>query len=377
MKNVWTGILALSVGLLGGWLVQPAWAQQDQLVTEDISGTMEIDFRTRTELDTDGQFVEGSPRLGAKDIYKFSLTVAKTTEYQGTVTRQPDLFTRVIRSPKQKGQLEYNINLAVRNPRNLDEKINVGKWVGTVPLNSATGVYDISAGAKLESALRIAIDARGRQPAFVDKFGGKMIGKSKKEESFAAYTYKRLIGNKTVEIKVAKVDPMRFQDVELAKGPSENYPHAVVSGRLDFDYETGNWLTDGLKFRYNLNGKDVEDVVTGSIKWVEDENRRSNGKGFYDFNLRFNETKNKTPTTEASAFEKLSDEDAFFAVDTSIPCLTGKVSYVDTFISTSDEELLPAKSKITYELHANKLTKTQLVNFFKLWLLGIGPINDE
>jgi len=64
-------------------------------------------------------------------------------------------------------------------------------------------------------------------------------------------------------------------------------------------------------------------------------------------------------------------------VDNSIPCLTGKVSYVDTFISSSDEELSPAKSKITYELNANKLTKTQLVNFFKLWLIGIGPINDE
>ena len=37
----------------------------------------------------------------------------------------------------------------------------------------------------------------------------------------------------------------------------------------------------------------------------------------------------------------------------------------------------PAKSKVTYELNANKLTKTQLVNFFKLWMVGVGPINDE
>ena len=372
--------LALVLGLL---LANPARAQEakgdDALMTEEnaITGTMDIDFKTRTELDTDGTYTEGSPRLGAKDTYKFNLTVAKTTEYQGTVTRQGDLFTRVIRSQKQKGQLQYDVNLAVRNPRNLNQKINVGKWVGTVPMVSATGLYDIAAGAKLESALRIAIDARGKQPAFVDKFGGKMYGKSKKEEGFSSYTYRRLIGDKTVEIKVSKVDPMRFQDLELAKGPSENYPHTVVNGRLDFDYETGNWLTEGVKFRYNLNGKEVEDVMTGSIKWVEDENRRSNGKGFYDFNLRFNEGKNKTATTEADAFEKLSDEDAFFAVDNSIPCLTGKVSYVDTFISSGDEEPTPAKSKVTYELNANKLTKTQLVNFFKLWVIGIGPINDE
>jgi hypothetical protein len=39
--------------------------------------------------------------------------------------------------------------------------------------------------------------------------------------------------------------------------------------------------------------------------------------------------------------------------------------------------LWEAVNKVTYELNANKLTKTQLVNFFKLWVIGIGPINDE
>ena len=78
-----------------------------------------------------------------------------------------------------------------------------------------------------------------------------------------------------------------------AKGPAEIYPHTFVNGRLDYDYETGNWLTDGIRFKYQLNGQDVEDVVTGSIKWVEDPQRASNGKGQYEFNLRFNEDKNK------------------------------------------------------------------------------------
>ena len=45
---------------------------------------------------------------------------------------------------------------------------------------------------------------------------------------------------------------------------------------------------DGITFSYNYNGKDVKDVMTGSIKWVEDENRKANGKGYYEFNLRFN-----------------------------------------------------------------------------------------
>ena len=377
MKRTSLRVLVVHASLLLGLSLVASFARaQEATVTEEgaITGTMDIDFKTRTDLDTNGTYVEGSPALGAKDTYTFHLVVGKTTEYTGKITRQGDLFTKVIKSQKQKAALGFDIALAVRNPKNIDEKKNVGKWVGTLPINTTTGVYDIAGGAKGESPLRIAIDAIGSQQAFTDKFGGKLVGKSKKDEGLASYTYKRLIGTKTVEIKVEKIDPMRFEDVELGKGPSPNYPHTMVNGRLDYDYETGNWLTDGVKFKYNLNGKDVEDVMTGSVKWVEDENRKSNGKGFYEFNLRFNEGKNKPATTESAAFDKLSDEDAFFVVDDTIPCLTGKVTYVDQFVSGTDS---PAKSKITYSLNANKLTKTQMVNFFKLWLLGTGPINDE
>jgi hypothetical protein len=349
---------------------------QDQTLSEQgvIAGTLDIEFKSRTELDTAGTYTEGSSALGAKDTYTLKLTVAKTTEFSGKITRQPDLFTKIIRSQKQKAELGFDINLAVRNPKNLDEKRNVGKWVGTVPINANTGAYEITGGAALESPLRIAIDAIGQQPAFTDKFGGKLIGKSKKEENLASYTYKRLVGNKTVEIKVAKVDPMKFVDLELAKGPAGNYPRTTVNGRLDFDYETGNWLTDGIRFRYNFNGKDTEDIVTGSVKWVEDENRKTNGKGEYQFNLRWNEAKQAPATTESAAFDKLSDEDAFFAVDDSLPCLTGKITYEDKFISGEET---PASSKVVFALNSNKLTKTQVVNFFKLWMIGIGPINDE
>ena len=118
----------------------------------------------------------------------------------------------------------------------------------------------------------------------------------------------------------------------------------------------------------------MEDVITGSIKWVEDKDRATNGKGFYDFNLRFNEEKNKTASTEGAAFEKMSDEEAFFAVDHSVPCLTGKISYVDTFKGGTDT---PLSSKITYSLNANKLTKQQVMAFFKLWMVCVGPTNDE
>jgi hypothetical protein len=181
---------------------------------------------------------------------------------------------------------------------------------------------------------------------------------------------------KEVKLEVKNSDPMRFENVVLAAGPAMSYPRTTVNGNLDYDYETGNWLTNGLRFTYSHNGKPIEDVVTGSIKWVEDENRASNGKGQYEFNLRWNEDKAKPATTEADAFKNLSDEEAFFAVDNSIPSLTGTVKYEDTF-TTLKGEPVPSASKVTYTLDANQLTKQQIMNFMKLWLIAVGPTNDE
>ncbi|MDZ4756250.1 MAG: hypothetical protein SGI72_18615 [Planctomycetota bacterium] len=352
-------------------------AQVDQILTESdvIAGTMDITFTTRTNKDATGDLKPDSPALGAKDLYKFDLTVAKTTQFTGEITRQPNLYSSTLSRLKQPAQLGFKIDLSVMNPRDLKQKRSVGKWVGTVPIDTATGAYNLGAGdTDGESRLRIDVNAIGSAPAFKDRFQGRLVGKAEKKENLAAYTYRRVVGNKTVEMKIQKVDPMRFEGIEIGKGPAESYPRTVVNGRLDYDYETGNWFTDGIRFRYTLNGKEYEDVVTGSIKWVEDPNRDTNGKGYYEFNLRYNEEKNKSATSESAAFEKLSDEDAFFFVDDTIPSLTGRISYVDTMIPSSD---LPSTSKVAFNLNANKLTKQQIMNFFKLWMLGIGPTNDE
>jgi len=356
----------------------PASSSGAEQITEDgiIGGTMRITFNTRTNKDAGGDFKEGSPALNAKDVYELDMAVAKTTKFVGQISRQPNLYTRNLGRRKQDALLTYSIDLAVLNPKDLKQSRTVGKWVGTVPIDQATGAFDLGGGGASDSALRIAVDAVGKAQAFVDKFAGRMVGKAEKKEGLAAYTYKRVIGNKTVQITVKKSDPMRFENAVLAMGPAQNYPRVVVNGRLDFDYETGNWYTDGLRFKYTLDGQEMEDVVTGSIKWVEDADRKTNGKGYYDFNLRFNEEKNRKAGTEADAFAKMSDEEAFFAVDNSIPALTGRVSYVDTMSGVGDEAV-PVSSVVTYTLNANKLTKQQAMNFFKMWLIGIGPINDE
>ncbi|MBC7834184.1 MAG: hypothetical protein H7Y88_03675 [Phycisphaerales bacterium] len=354
----------------------PLAAQLAEPITEQdvIAGTMNIEFKTRTNLDTSGDLKDGSAALGAQDKYTFDLTVAKTTQFSGDITRQPNLYSRTLSRRKQDAALAFSINMAVLNPKDLKQKKNVGKWVGLVPIDSATGAFDLGGGAAQERPLRIAIDAVGTAKSFTDPFAGKLVGKAEKKDTLAAYTYKRVVGNKTVQMTVKKVDPMRFDNIVLAKGPAETYPRTVVSGRLDYDYETGNWFTDGIRFKYTLEGKEYEDVITGSIKWIEDTDRSINGKGYYDFNLRFNEDKNKSTSSESAAFEKMDSEEAFFFVDDSVPCMTGRITYVDTMAHGSEA---PASSKVEYHLNANKLTKQQVMNFFKLWMLGVGPTNDE
>lgn len=331
-----------------------------------ISGTVNIVFNTRTRLND-----KGKPQVGAKDVYEISLAVAKTTEFKGKVERLPLLTSSVLGRVEQPGQLFYAIDLGVINPANMTQKKTVGKWVGTVPI-SAGGMYDLEGSA--ESKHRVSVDAIGKASSFTDNFGGRMYGKGKKTDGVMSYV--RQLQGKEVKIVVKNVDPMRFENVALAMGPAQNYPKTTVSGNLDFDYETGNWLTNGIRFHYSLNGKEYDDVVTGSIKWVEDPNRATNGKGQYEFNLRWNEAAYKPASTEADAFKGVNDEEAFFAVDNSVPSLTGTVKYEDTMTSLNGEPSCSA-SKISYQLDANQLTKQQVMNFIKLWLVGIGPTNDE
>lgn len=342
--------------------------QEPEKITQPgaISGTTTITFGSRTNLNE-----KGKPQKGAKDVYEVNLSVAKTTEFKGKIERYPLIVSDLLGRTEQPAQIVFSLDLGVVNPADMTQKKTVGKWVGTVPINT-NGVYEL--GGTGDSKHRISIDAIGRAPAFTENFSGNLYGKGKKTGGVMSYV--RQIQGKEVKLEIKNSDPLRFENVTLATGPAQSYPRTTVNGNLDYDYETGNWLTNGLKFHYTLNGKEYDDVVTGSIKWVEDPNRASNGKGQYEFNLRFNEGKSKPATTEADAFTNLSDEEAFFAVDNSVPSLTGTIKYEDTFTSISGEPV-PSASKITYQLDANMLTKQQIMNFLKLWIIATGPANDE
>src|SRR5262249_24241897 len=211
-----------------------ARAQDGQQITEEgvISGTMQIDFKTRTSTDTSGDLADNSPQLGVQDVYTFTLTVAKTSELSGKIVRQPNIYTKMIHKLKQGAALGFDVSLAVFNRKDLKQKKTVGKWVGNVPIDTASGEYDLAGGRKEERPLRISVDTMGAMQGFTDNFGGKLKGKAEKKDNLASYTYKRFIGDKEVQITVKRSDPMSFNGIELAKGPSGDvYPHTIVNGR--------------------------------------------------------------------------------------------------------------------------------------------------
>jgi hypothetical protein len=362
------------LGIVASFLLSSAvFAQQAPApVQATIKGTMDITYNTRTNLDNSGDLKPNSPAIGAKDKYSVNLTVNNFVNFNGTIERQPNLYTSLIQRKKQSAQLYYKLGLSVINPNNPQQTKSVGTWVGTVPVDEQSGYYSLSGGG--ESKLRMAVEQVGKQSAFTDQFGGFLVGKAAKKESLASYTFNRIVAGKTVSITVKRTDPMKFNSIVIARGPSDNYSSSVVNGRLDYDYETGNYYTDGIVFSY-ADGH--QEKVTGSIKWVEDAQRKTNGKGHYEFNLRWDEDKYQPKQGEAAAFQTANQEDAFFAVDASCPSLTGNISYVDTFIDASAEEPVPSSSKVTYDLTGNKLSKEQVMAWAKLWLIAVGPVNDE
>jgi hypothetical protein len=328
-----------------------------------ITGTMEINYVTRQPQGMDDN---GKPKKGVQDQYKLDLTVNGNNQFQGTILRQPRIRNAVYMTTQQP-RYDYSINLFVSLKDGT--KPNVGSWVGPMQVDEKSGAFILD--AEGDRALRMNITAGS---GFTDAYGGRFFGKAADKSKLSWDTITRTVNGKTIEKKF-EADPMRFEGVRLAKGPNpKQYQNCTVTGELSYDRETANYYAKGLRFVYQTpDNKQVEDVVTGTIKWVEDPNRKSNGKGYYEFNLRYNEDKSKPAQTDDQAFGGKGDDDLFFAVDKSIPALTGHVEYVDQ-MSGGDTV---TSSKVTYKLVGSNLTNQQVMNFAKLWLIAVGPTNDE
>lgn len=343
-----------------------------------IKGTMDIKFGTRTAEDTTGRAPKGSPAIGAVDTYATNIEIANSIIFQGNIERRPWMPTSVLGRTLQEGYLSYDLKASLRNPNNPSQTAVLGSWIGAMLLDG-NGKYTLASPPEGKGRLRVATNAVGNIAGFTSNFAGDLQGRLPPQAGLwgvadrasrqATKTYTRYVNGQTLAITVKGADPLSFNGVTLAQGPLAAYPETRVSGSIDYDPEEGNWYVD-IAATYSVAGNAMRDRYSGTIRWVEDPARKTNGKGVYTINVRVNEK----PTTEADAFKGAggSAEEAFFASDNTVPGFAGTVSYQDTF-----ERDKVIASKVAYAVDANQVSKIQTMNFAKVLLLMVGPFNDE
>lgn len=347
-----------------------------------ITGDINIVYNTRVQTEDDG-----SVKPGVADVYTLSVHATNTVLFQGTIEHVPTIFSNVLGRVTQSSNLKYALDLILRNPNNLEQKMVIGKMVGVVPIDK-NGVYRYTDGN-----LRIAVNSAGKAAGFESKFQGLAAGKPPKNNSSLgsvkkkAFSLTRMVKGKEAKISVTDYDEMVFNDFVMAAGPVKAFPETRVNGKVVYDYERGVWYFIDVVLTYiGADGKTVSDKLSGNIKWTEDPNRSSNGLGEYQFDVRVNEP--QQTTGESATFQSADNESDFFTSDPTLPCLTGTMKYKDTIRSNpnagpsaSDEEkFIVASSAVSIILTPNNLgdDKTRIVNLFKL--LGISmvvPMNAE
>lgn len=329
-----------------------------------VRGTMEIKFETRSSTDSDGK-----PKPTVADRYTLNLNMSDSTVFRGGISYTP-LITGMLDRIVQPASLNYQIDCDVVNPANPQQTKNVGRLYGLVPIDP-NGTYKFSAGS-----LKLSINAIGVAQGFESKFGGTASGKPLlKSESLLNKAKKEVLNitkqvqGKTVAIAVKKYDKMVFNAHTLGAGPVQYYPAATVNGEMVYDYDRAVWYFKDVSISYVVDGKQLVDRLTGNIRWIESPQRKRDGAGEYQFDVRVNEP----PPGEANIFAGASDEAAFFQTDDTIAALVGSMKYKDTFIG----EKVTA-STVAVELTGNKLSRQQCMNLTKLILLSsVVPLNSE
>jgi hypothetical protein len=377
------GTLAGAVGIAALVALTPALAQQPSRALQEIpadkarvTGSMVIDFNSRSERSQAGT-----------DTYEIQeQVIADLMAWRGTVQRVPG------------SSMTHSIRIDVFNPQNPSQIAReVAILRGELKIDSR-GRYDPESG-------RLRIDVvKGNQVS--STFKGSIQGKRvipwwelnswlQAAQNQANKLYSRVIDGKVVTIAVKNPDPLRFERLVLAAGPFAFLGEARVSGNLDYDYELGNWLTDqnGITFNYDVDGRNVTDRVSGSIRYVEETGtftdaagKKRNFTSYYDYNLRWNEQAVSKDQQFFNQNTAQSDFDSFFSSsDTSKAGLYGRAYYLDTEDACKKRKddkgqmqcVGPTRSEVVWDLKATKLTYAQLANWMKLEQLVIGPFSDE
>lgn len=336
----------------------PAAFAANEPVTQPgvVTGKMNIEFETRNARNRTGDEVNE----GVRDVYTLDLKVLGDYGFSNTIERQPrvgDTWSMLGLGDEQRAGFRYGVDLTFRTRK-------VGNLVGFVGVDEE-GYYNLT---DERSPLRLDVQA-GRAP-FVATFKGGIKGLPVEGGSDATSSLLRIrvIGRQNGRAVAREVEVEPFDaNLTLARGVDPGrFPETNVTGSLNYDRETANYYPR-LEMSYRIDGQDVTDVVEGNIRWNEDQYR-------YEFNVTFAKTSADTAVVE-DFFEEsaTASEDVFFAVDNSVPALTGTISYKDT----GETENGPLSSEATYQLDANNLTPAQVMNFTKFWLLAVGPTNDE
>jgi hypothetical protein len=348
-----------------------------------VTGTMNMEFATRSTMNADdsGSLEDGSPKLGVQDTYHTNILVLNYRAFSGDITRLPRVYgagvlgyaQRLRQSPVYGYHLDL-IGIGIKDPT---RHATLGTWSGNIDVDPEKGEMTLGTPDK---PMRLAMLQGGTSEGGSDSFMGSIktlvqhhASKSEQQAAAIKRSYVETVNGKPVQMTSSDTEPLDFQNVVMAAGPDiHTYPTVTVTGSLDYDRNLGNYFANKITFSYTLAGKQVTDVVTGGIKWSPDANRKTNGKGEYEFNLRFNDSGQANPDAAVSQ----DDPDAFFQPQPNVASMTGTIKYLDKFADTNNPDN-PTISGATYDLNAVNLTPQQVMEFTKLWLLVTGPTNDE
>jgi hypothetical protein len=277
------------------------------------------------------------------------------------------MFTKSVTQPRS---LKYDVACDVVNPSNPAQTKNIGRMYGTVPISS-DGVYDYDKGN-----LVIDILPLGNAAGFTSKFTGNAAGKplvrpaNWSDTIRQAVNITRLVNGKPSTITLKRYDKMEFHNTVLAQGPVQIYQPVTLNGTMLYDYDKSCWFFNNFTVQY-ADGQNMKiDHVTGTMRWVEDPQRKTNGLGEYDFDIRVNEP----PPDASAAFAAPTDESAFFATDTSVPGLVGTMKYKDTLNSDGDT----TASAVKIDLTGNNINKQQVMVLAKVVIFAsVIPMNSD
>ncbi len=344
--------LVLATGLIATTVIaaEPPISQDNF-----IKGSLAINWGTRLPQNRDGDY----PKIDVTDNFAYDVTVGSTF-YKGVVQCRPYIFSKHLGRVLQVGDCKYDVNVGVINPANPTQTKTVGKIVGNYAIDQ-NGQVNLA-----DTPVRMEVQTIGQAKGFISKYTGMFNGKPAKAETTISKlraeavkksaTVTRMIGEKSISVKLENVDPVTFQNTGLPSGPSGNYPETTVNGQLIYSYETDNWFP-----QLTLNQGDVKDVLGGGIKYVEE----SKGVARYELNVILNEGKGGL-ASEASAFADAKGEDAFFAADPSQSLINGTIGFRTTVGGAND---LPAKTDIAFNIGLQKVTAQQAQSFWKMLLL--------